>query len=362
MTRRHRHGADYIVTTEEYHRRRDIAETQRALLTEEELNRILYDRMNKLTEFVTANNMISIEELQAVESQLAPIEQKVMKDIEHELFDPLREFIHGFLFGLAYGHEGSTQVYITQLIQRLSSEAYIKLRYKNAYKWKGFIVQFYFDDLFNVIVNSKPELLDAIHDAVRYANRYVRLIQGFEGENKSIAHEYLSFLRKRRCHLSMMSIKVSPVTIRILQNKEGRFYVAVHISSQTLTYSPYSFKTMKNIPWFSVINRRKGLEWFSMKIDGGYTIVDLNSIITTAKDIYDNPYLYRTVAEAIFRPYTLIKDRMRSIGKPEARFDAEACSLYFIPERRTKSKKLDRLDSKKRFLEKRKIYRKVQIV
>lgn len=356
MGRKHRHGVELNVRTENYFRHRDLEEHRRTVLTLEEFESELRERYGQIVSRAASDLVNLPHVLDFAESEITKDEEKVVKEMMNELFDWKRVFVEAFVRGF----EGRRHYVVTdalhKLFQRVYVESIIAVKYDVAYKWRGYLVQFYLDKRFDVIVNEKPEVAEALLKAVRYSNRLVELIEESEGEIISMAHEYLSWLRRERCHISAMLIKVTPATMKFLKDYKGNMYTAINLNAKHLAYNPYTRNVMPQPYWLIVLNRRKGSERFSLKADGGWNIIRLDTEVVTAIDFRDRAYMTRTIAECILRPYVILKDRTRGIGRPELRFKIHHCSLYAKPFKRTKSYKLSKLDPNKRFYEKRKIY------
>lgn len=356
MGRKHRHGAELSVRTENYYRHRDLEETRSRILQLEEFDAELRRQYSEIANRAIAQGINLPRTLDLADVEITKDEEKILKQMLYELVDWKKHLVEAFLAGF----EGRRHYVVTEsihrVLERMYVESIIRVKYDVAYKWRGYLIQFYFDKQYNVIIDEKPEVAEALLKAVRYANRLVELVEGVEGDIISIAHEYLSWLRRERCHISAMLIKVTPVTLKIMRDQRGNFYTAINLNARHLAYDPYTRNVMPQPYWLTVLNRRKGSERFSLKADGGWNIIQLDSEITTAIDFRDKAYATRTVAECILRPYVILKDRTRGIGRPEMRFRVHHCSLYVKPFVRTRSYKLKKLDDKKRFYEKRKIY------
>jgi len=361
MARRHRHGNEFNVRTENYFYVRDKNEKKTQILLREEFNRTLTERINRIAELLNSEARIVFDEYEH-ELRLAKDEEKVTKEMFYEFFDWKKEVLEAFVKGVEGRMRYVVRMSIHELLRRAYAEAYFRVKFEKAWEWRGFLVQAYFDRMYNVIVESVPEAMEVLLNAVRYSNRFVDLIQGHESEVKSLAHEYLSWLRPKRCHQSAMLIRVTPLTMKFLKDREGYLYTAIHMSAKHLAYNPYSRNTIPRPYHFTILNRRKGTEKFSTKLKAGWTVIRLNNFIATAIDHMDRIYAVRRIAETILRPYVILKDRARTLGRPELRFNVEHCSVYAKLGRKIKSRKLDRLDDAKRFLEKRKIYMREDII
>jgi len=287
--------------------------------------------------------------IERIETELMSVEDAKIKEAFRELTDPWYQFLQGFLIGLKRGLRPVVKEIVGRFVHRRLVDALFSVRYATAFVWKGFMVQALYDDkVFRGIFENHPEVIQAVYEAARFANRYVRLIEGAEAETIVAAHELLSFMRYKRCHQSMLALKITPITYKVARDKEGHVYIATFMDNKTLWYNPYTMKTIKPQAWFWVVNRRKSRgEEFSIKHYAGTTVMKLDSEVAVEIDELLRPRVVRKLRDVIFMPHVIIKHKARSIGRPEARFDIHHCSVYFIPVRKSKTRKRTELPEDK---------------
>lgn len=342
-------------TEELLHICRDLSEKRFNIMrvaTIEQYRKALSDRINLLTHLYNAE--LNIAGDKAVTETLLPLDKEdaMYRTIYKEMFSIKRAFIEGLMIGIS----GLISGYISDVLIRISLYSYYKLKYKSAWIWRGYLVSAYYDKLYTTICSRYEDVLEALYYACEYSNRFVKLIEGYEGHIKSMAHEYCSWMRRLRCHLSQVSFKLTPLTMIVAQDKHGNIYVATHIHSRVLTYSPYSRRIYGLPPHYEIILRRKPDISFSSRIDAGVIIAKFDANVVSARDFADRPYMVRKLSELLFRPYVISRDKARSLGMPEQSHNIDLCSVYFIP-RPTKSKKLrNTTNATIRILSKPKIY------
>lgn len=234
--------------------------------------------------------------------------------------------------------------------------AYWKVRYQHAFIFMGCLLSAIYDTVYYTLVEKHKEINEVLMKMCDYATKVIELIKGYEGQQISMAHEYLSFLRKVRCYLSQMSFRITPLTLIVAQDKEGNLYCAIHVNAKFLAYSPYS-RRIYPLPFHIVlVLRRKPDIKFSTRIDSGVKVVRADSDVVTAKTFTDDIYSVRKLIELLFRPYLIIRDRFRSLGIPEQAHNADICSVYFIPRRKTPWGRYRELDTETRLLSKSRAY------
>jgi len=283
--------------------------------------------------------------IERVEDELLPVEDAKIRATFRELTDPWYQFLQGFLIGLKRGLRPIVKDMTGRFTTRMIINAWFSVRYRVAFVYKGYMLQALYDSkLFKAIYENYPDVIKSIYEAARYANRYVRLVEGAESHSIAAAHELYSCMRPKRCHQSMLAIKITPITFKVARDKEGHVYIATFMDNKTLWYNPYSMKTIRPQAWFWVVNRRKSRgEEFSIKHYAGTTVMKLDSEVAVEVDELLQPRVMRKIRDVVFMPHVITKHKARSIGRPEARFDIKHCSVYFIPERKSRARKRSEL-------------------
>jgi len=344
----------------ESRRIRDLLEEQRLIWKKEEEYEYMQKINYELAEALAQKLGITTEQvMHELELALEPIEEQVWEELRWWIMSPLRAFIEGFIHGFRVGLHNVLNEWFQRFMRWVEVQVNFRIRYKPAWVWRGFLVQAWLDGIvFRTVVEDHPEVLEFAYNSARFANRYVRLRAGLEGYIKAFAHEYLSYLRPFPCHQSSLMIKITPLTLRVAKGKKGTVYVAVNLESRVLSYSPYSFKATPQIGWFGILNRRKGRsEVFSLKHEARCYEMVLDAKLATGIDEFDEPCIIRTVRDVILLPHLVTKDKAISLGFPERRFDIKHCSVYFIPERKTVSRKMRNYSTMLRLDTKWRIYK-----
>ena len=317
----------------------------------EEFQKHLTDRIEKINRLIYDSKHDEIIQYSIPINQVIDVNKDEIRHVMHELNSLWGSFTEGLLMGLS----NIIANLVERFLNRVLIGAYIKLKFKSAWTWRGWLAYFYFDKLYITLTDKYEDIIKSLLMTCKYANRTVELLEGLESYCKAYAHEYLSYLRRLKCHLSQVSIKLTPVTMRVAHNERGTVFSTININARTLTYSPYSRRIYALPPHYSIILRRKPDINFSSRINGGTIIVGPDANIITAKDLQDRAYAVRKLLSLAINPRILLKDKARSLGMPEQWTNIDACSVYFIP-RVTKTAKLEPASPTMKILSKRHIY------
>ena len=154
---------------------------------------------------------------------------------------------------------------------------------------------------------------------------------------------YVPFFKRKVCRSGMLALKITPLTIRFVRHRNGSMYVSRYVPVFVLRADAWLTRTAPIDRHFKVLGWRKEVtEWISTRVFAGRGIIDFDTEITTARDFLRRDYRIRRIRDVIFRPYTVVHDFCRAIGKPEAFIDVDHCSLYAIPDREPVTSRLYR--------------------
>jgi len=160
------------------------------------------------------------------------------------------------------------------------------------------------------------------------------------GKIEAIAELIYYPMRLDECHATISGIRVSDVTMKFLQGKEGTVYILISGNFEHYVWDytvRKSHTTLGVEPFFILLmaKKRKG-ERFSLKVLSGEGVINDNLQVIAVSNNLRMPLERIPLKELLDDPYQILRLRAESIGRPEATTKLILCSLVAVVGRRPK--------------------------
>mgnify|MGYP000173801425 CR=1 FL=1 len=154
------------------------------------------------------------------------------------------------------------------------------------------------------------------------------------GRVLGLAELYYAPLRTDECHSTASAIKVTDLTLKILQGDNGTAYVIIAGNFEHIGWSPYTRRADTNHgvePFFILLmaKKRRG-ERLSIKIGSGYGTIGKDMQVVLMSNNLRIPEEVITIKQLLDDPNQILRLRAESIGRPESATKLKPCSVYVV--------------------------------
>jgi len=189
-------------------------------------------------------------------------------------------------------------------------------------------------ELYNMYLNQWVQYMDFIKSMSRTAYLGIKPDIPNFGEILGLAELYYAPLRHDECHSATSAIKVTDLTLKILQGDKGTAYVIISGNFEHIGWSPYTRRADINHgiePFFIVLmaKKRRG-ERLSLKIGSGTGVIGRDMKVVLCSNNLRIPEEELTIKQILDNPNELLRLRAESIGRPESATKLKPCSVYVV--------------------------------
>jgi len=185
-------------------------------------------------------------------------------------------------------------------------------------------------------------VLQKLYDACQRKQLFIERIVGKEPLMRLLAQMYIPMFMQMPLTMNMMSLRVTPLTMQLLENKQGTTYVHCVAQGQAIKTAPLLASAQRRrTETKQLASAKQRVEIFPIKMESGVvTALDKEGKLYVGKDLMGKALMMLTLMYCTTIPYIVKHWLAHQWGMPQNYRLLRKPQIQFMPTRVTLAKKI----------------------